>query len=155
MLQERTFQVFHGFGGWFPNATKWIKVTQGQAFTISRNGHPFANAWRFFAAVKPSPLLWFVSLSYCIFFHFSQVRQLDVWATREITELPKFLAHGVCPTKGLGGRNTQQVIRSPGRMRDWEAEPGPTLLQVLHHLVSQIPLVCVLKLWLNSVLDWV
>lgn len=130
MLQEWTFQVFHRFGGWFPNAAKWIKVTQGHVFMISRNGQPFPITWRIFPVLRLSPFFHLISSFYCIFFCFSQVRQLDAWAARKIPKLPKFLRHGNCPSKGI--ISNKQLV--PQAEPENQTEPTSMLLHVLHHL---------------------
>lgn len=125
MLREWTFQVFHEFGGRFSNVTKWIKVAQGQAFTISRNGHPFPSAWRALFCV-------FILLHFLLLFTGQVSRCPSCKGNPRIAKIPR---HVVYSNQGFGSsRNTQQVTRSPNRIREWEAQPGPMLLQVLHHL---------------------
>lgn len=102
----------------------------------------------FFPVVKTSHFFCSVSSFYCIFFCFSQIRQLDVRATREITGLPKFLNHRACPTKVLGLTTLSNISQAESQSERQSPAPGSYRFY-LTSLLPKISLFCVTKFCLS------
>ena len=71
----------------------------------------------------------FILLHFLLLFTGQAVRCLSCKGNTRIAKIPE--AWGLLYEGYVCSHNSQQVTLSPGRIREWETEPGPMLLQVL------------------------